>query len=389
MISCALRGTRTGMLLVGALFTAGPQPGRAAAPAPVPATQMAIVQIGNGGPEVLRYQSVPVLEPGAGEVLIKVVAAAVNPIEWRSRTGSGPPPQAGVSSSSAPAGGGMGPGAGIQPGAAAGLPGPAVGAIPGSDVSGIVVRLGAGVTSLKLGDAVFAKLVPASSGLNGAYAQYAIAPANQALPKPTGQTFAEAAGLGTVGMTAMRTLDHAKVQAGQRVFINGIGGGIGSSAAQIARARGAYVLGTASARHHEYLKSIGVNEVIDYQKVKFDQVIKQPVDVVIETVSTETANQALNILKPGGQLVSIAGAATAELCTAKGVTCARLGGAVGRSNPELLAEIRQLAEAGKYRLNVDAKFPLQEAGAAQDRNHNVGTTGKVVLIVDPALADRK
>jgi len=334
-----------------------------ARPIAVPATQMAIVQTGNGGPEVLKLQSIPVLEPKAGEVLIKVVAAAINPIEWRNRVGGG--------------------GAGRPQGTPAGP------SVPGGDLAGVVVRLGEGVTSIKVGDAVFAKLGPGQPGLNGAYAQYAVAPANQVMPKPVGQTYAEASGLATVGMTAMRTLDHAKVSPGQRVFINGIGGGIGSSAAQIAKARGAYVLGTASARHHEYLKSIGVSDVIDYQKVQFDTVIKEPVDVVIETVSTETANQALNILKRGGQLVSIAGAASPELCAARGVTCARIGGAVGRSNTELLAEISRLAEAGQYRLNVDATFPLEQAGAAQDLNHNVGTTGKVVLIVDAALADKK
>lgn len=355
-------------LAATAALAAHGTPASAAARAPdVPTTQMAIVQTGNGGPEVLKYERIPVLEPGSGEVLIKVVAAAINPIEWRNRVGGG------------------GGGGGRQGGPAA----PPAASVPGGDLAGIVVRLGAGVTTLKVGDAVFAKLGPGQPGLNGAYAQYAVANATQVMPKPTGQTYAEASGLATVGMTAMRTLDHAGVAPGQRVFINGIGGGIGSSAAQIAQARGATVLGTASARHHAYLKSIGISEVIDYQKVKFDQVIKEPVDVVIETVSTETANQALNILKPGGQLVSIAGAASAELCAAKGVKCARIGGSVGRSNPELLAEITRLAEAGKYKLNVDATFPLEQAGAAQDLNHNVGTSGKVVLIVDAALANTR
>ncbi len=351
------------VLLAGAAFAAaGAERARAAETRSltVPDTQMAIVQTGNGGPEVLQYQRIPVLAPRAGEVLIKVVAAAINPIEWRNRTG-GPRPQGGAVAAS----------------------------VPGGDLAGIVVRLGEGVTNVKVGDAVFAKLGPGQPGLNGAYAQYAVAPANQVMPKPSGQTFSEACGLATVGMTAMRALDHAQLASGERVFINGIGGGIGSSAAQIARARGAQVLGTASGRHHEYLRSIGVSEVIDYQKEQFDKVINQPVDVVIETVSTETANQALNILKPGGRLVSIAGAASAELCSAKGVQCARIGGAVGRSNNELMSEISRLAEAGLYKLHVDATFPLEQAGAAQDLNHSVGTTGKVVLIVDPTLAGER
>lgn len=329
----------------------------------VPDSQMAIVQIGNGGPEVLHYQRIPVLQPGPGEVLIKVVAAAINPIEWRSREGQGRPP-AGGNTAQAPS-------------------------VPGGDIAGIVVQLGEGVNHLKPGDAVFAKLAFGQGGLNGAYAEYTVAPANQTNLKPADQTFAEASGLGTVGVTALRTIKHANVQAGQRVFINGIGGGIGSSAAQFALARGAYVLGTASARHHAYLKSIGVHEVINYREVAFDQVIEEPVDVVIETVSTETANQALNILKPGGNLVSIAGAADPSLCEAKGVNCSRIGGEFGWPNSQMLAEVAQLAHEGHYRLNVDSSFPLEQAGAAQDQNHNVGTTGKVVLIVDPELADQR
>lgn len=331
----------------------------------VPAMQMAIVQDGNGGPEVLKYQSIPVREPGEGEVLIKVVAAAINPIEWRIRENGGGRP-------------------GAPPGRT-----PTDPSVPGSDLAGIVVKLGAGVSNVKIGDAVFAKLAVGPSGLNGSYSQFAVASADQVIPKPSDQTFAEASGLATVGMTAMRTLDHANVGADQRVFINGIGGGIGSSAAQIALARGAYVLGTASGKHHPYLKSIGVDEVINYREIQFDEVITEPVDIVIETVGSETANQALNILKPGGQLVSIAGPADADLCAAKAVTCSRIGGNVGRSNADLLAEISQLAEAGLYKVNVDTTFPLQQAGAAQDLNHNVGTTGKIVLIVDADLAHTK
>lgn len=340
-------------------------------PLDVPPMQMAIVQVGTGGPEVLESQSVPVLDPGPGEVLIKVVAAAINPIDWRNRENDPRP---------------TGP-----RGAENRQPddGSAPRAIPGGDLSGIVVRLGEGVTNVAVGDAVFAKLAGGPGRLNGSYSEYAVAPADQTNLKPSDQTFAEASGLGTVGVTALRTIKHANVSEGQRVFINGIAGGIGSSAAQFALDRGAYVVGTASGGHHKYLNSIGVHEAINYREVQFDEVIEEPVDVVIETVSTATANQALNILKPGGQLVSIAGAADPELCEAKGVNCSRIGGEFGWPNSEMLAEVAQLAESGIYRLNVDTTFPLQEAGAAQDLNHNVGTRGKIVLIVDADLAFKK
>lgn len=346
----------------------------------IPTTQMAIVQNGNGGAEVLTLQEIPVLDPGANQVLIKVVAAGINPIERRFREGGG----GGAGGMGAPAGG---MGGGAMGGNAMG--GPAGASVPGGDLAGIVVKKGENVSNVEVGDAVFAKMPFGAGGLNGAYSQYAVTSDDQIAPKPSDQTYAEAAGIATVGMTAMRTLDHAQVKSGDRVFINGIGGGIGSSAAQIAMARGAYVLGTASAKHHDYLKSIGVTEAINYREVQFDEVITEPVDVAIETVSTATANQALNIIKPGGQLVSIAGAATQAHCEEKQVTCARIGGNVGRSNKELLAELYQLAEAGKYKLNVDSTFPLEQAGAAQDQNYNVGTTGKIVLIVDPNLANSK
>lgn len=361
----------------------------------IPSEQQAIVQAENGGPEVLQLQTIPVLEPGADEVLIKVVAAAVNPIDRRLREGGGAPPAAGTNVQSgmggAPAG--MGGAPVTMGGASAGMGGPLGAAsgprVPGMDMAGTVVQLGENVTHLSVGDAVFAKMAFGDPRLNGAFAEYAVVPANQAYPKPTDQTYAEAAGLGTVGVTALRTIWHADVQEGERVFINGIGGGIGSSAAQFAKERGAYVLGTASGRHANYLSQIGVDEHINYREVQFDEVITEPVDVVIETVGSTTANQALNIMTEGSRLVSISGPADAARCEEIGAQCSRIGGEFGWPNSEMLAEVARLAEAGAYRLNVDSVFPLAEAGAAQEQNYNVGTSGKVIVIVDADLAELK
>lgn len=359
----------------------------------IPVEQLAVVQTGNGGPEVLQLQTIPVLEPGEGEVLIKVVAAAVNPIDRRLREGGGGggapaggmggPPGGGMGApqgAGGPAGGGMG-----------GAPGGDVArtSVPAMDLAGIVVKLGEGVTSLSIGDAVFSKLAFGDTRLNGAFSEYAVAPANQTYAKPTDQTFAEASGLGTVGVTALRTIWAADVQEGERVFVNGIGGGIGSSAAQFAKERGAYVLGTASGRHADYLAKIGVDEHINYREVQFDEVITDPVDVVIETVGSETANQALNIMTEGSRLVSISGPADATRCEEIGATCSRIGGEFGWPNSEMLAEVARIAEAGAYRLNVDTVFALEEAGAAQEQNYNVGTSGKVVVVVDADLASQK
>ena len=343
----------------------------------VPDTQMAIVQIGTGE-DSFHYQSIPVLDPNPGEVLVKVVATAINPIERRNRVGGGRPP----------GGAGGGPG---QAGGGAPAPTEPRQTIPGGDFAGIVVKLGEGVSNVQVGDKIFSKVAIGGGGvdgLNGAYSEYVITLAEHTNLKPEDQTFAEASGLGTVGVTALRTIWHAEVKAGDRVFINGISGGIGSSAAQFAMERGAYVLGTASARHHEYLNSIGIDEVINYREVQFDEVVEEPVDVVIETVSTATANQALNILRSGGKLVSISGAADAGICEERGIDCSRIGGEFGWPNTLMLAEIGQLARDGHYRLNVDSTFPLEEAAAAQDLNFNVGTTGKIVLIVDEELANQ-
>jgi NADPH:quinone reductase-like Zn-dependent oxidoreductase len=330
-----------------------------------PKEQKAIVQTGNGGPEVLQLQTVPVLEPGPDQVLIKVYAAAVNPIDWKRREGMGRP---------APAGAAAAP----------------TSFIPGFDVAGVIEKTGSAVTQFKAGDAVFSMLGRVMvTGLNGGYSEYAIAPASNVIAKPKTLTYEQAAGLATTGMTGARTVLSAKVGKGQRVFIDGIAGGVGSAAAQIAKAQGAYVIGTASAKHHAYLKSIGVDEAIDYTQVKFEDAVKQPVDVVIETVGAETATRALKILKKGGILFSVAGSPSAEQCAAAGVNCAGPRGAEGLSEGGLLAQVAELAAAGKFKVNVDASFPLEQAAAAQEENRNGGTQGKIIIDVVAMEAKKK
>ena len=342
----------------------------------VPAQQMAIVQTGYGGAEVLSYQSIPVLEPAEGQVLVKVYAAAVNPIDWRNRQSIGMVA-------------GMGGPAVIEGMAATSV----LQRVPGLDFAGVVVKVGAGVVNVTVGSSVFAKI---SAGqivdLNGGYAHYALAPADKVVAKPSNLTYAEAAGLGTVGITALRAVNQAQVRAGQRVFINGIAGGIGSSAAQILKARGAYVLGTASTVHHAYLKSIGVDEVIDYRQVKFEAVIQPSVDVVIETVGVDTATRALNILKHGGTLTSVSGVPSVTQCSAAGVNCIAISGAAStgsQTEADLLLEVGRLAQSGQLKLHVDKTFLLQEAAAAQDKNHEGNTQGKIILIVDAIKANQK
>jgi NADPH:quinone reductase-like Zn-dependent oxidoreductase len=336
--------------------------------AATPAQMQAIVQSGMGGPEVLKLQTVPVLAPGPGQVLIKVYAAAVNPVDWGMRQ-----PRAGAA-----------PTIGMATAAR----------IPGFDVAGVIEQVGPGVTSHRVGDAVFSMIGRIrTDGLNGGYAEYVIAPEQNTVAKPATMTFAQAAGLGTVGMTAARTLSAAKVGPGTRLFVNGISGGVGSTVAQIAKARGAYVIGTASARHHDYLKALGVDEIIDYRSVAFETVVRD-VDAVIDTVNAEGATRAVKVVKRGGVLVSIAGNPPAADCSAAGIDCPGPGSmresdGKGGSEGDYLREAASVAASGKLAIHVDATFPLARAADAQEENRNGGTQGKIILIVDAGQADRK
>lgn len=320
----------------------------AAAQAPLPAQQQAVVQTGSGGPEVLQLQSVPVPQPGPGQVLIRVHAAAVNPGDWAQL---GRPPTAGGSDRS----------------------------VPGQDVSGVIVAVGDGVTDRRPGMGVFA--IVDRTGLNGAYAHYAVADVSATAPKPRNLSFAQAAGLGVVGVTALRVVDAAQVHAGKRVLILGVAGGVGSSVAQIAVARGATVLGTASARHAAYLRSIGVSSVIDYATGDVASRAGR-VDAVIDTVGGNEALEALDALAPGGRFVSIARAhVTPEQCAARHVQCLGSPGPAAHAPASVILQVARLAGDGELRVHVDSIYPLARAAEALRYNHQGHTEGKVILAV--------
>jgi NADPH:quinone reductase-like Zn-dependent oxidoreductase len=325
--------------------------------AATPKEQQAIVQTGNGGPEVLKLQTVAVLEPGVGQVLIRVYAAAVNPTDWKTRIGA--------------------------PGSAA-----VTGAIvPGGDVAGVIEKIGSGVDTLKVGDPVFAVISRSNGVLNGGYSQYAVAAIANVVPKPPGATYAEAAGLGIATITGVRAVDETKVSQGERVLITGVAGGVGSAAAQAAKARGAYVIGTATAQHNAYLKSIGVDEVIDYTQGKFEDKVKN-VDVVIDTVGSDTAERALTTIKKGGLYVSVAAHDLEDKCAAAGVNCMSRNAVPGQQKG-LYEEVSTLATTGKLKVKVEKTFPLAQAAQAQELGEQGHTEGKIVLIVNEAKANRK
>jgi NADPH:quinone reductase-like Zn-dependent oxidoreductase len=324
-----------------------------------PGEMEAIIQNGTGGPEVLSLQTVPVSEPRKGQALIRVYAAAVNPIDWKIRGGYGPPPPPGS--------------------------GPVV-RIPGTDVSGVIEKTGSEETSFKPGDPVVSMIGRTIPGLNGSYAQFVLAPVENITPKPANLTYAEASCLGTAAMTAARAIHMIKLTRGQRLLITGAAGGVGSSAVQIARAIGAHVTGIASSGHHPFLRAIGADEIIDYTSVRFEEQVKE-VDAVIDTIGKDTAVRAVSIVKKGGMFVTTVMRSGEEECAKAGVTFLSTGpGSGGLSEGELLREVTELAEAGKLKIHIDRTYPLEKAADAQNYNQAGHTEGKVVLIVDAIMA---
>lgn len=325
----------------------------------MPASQRAVVMSGAGGPEVLKPQSVPVPVPRKGQVLIRVYAAGVNPIDWKLRQD---PAYFGGTARNA--------------------------LIPGLDIAGVIEQVGPGSGAFKPGDKVFSTLdLSAESGLNGGYAHFVVVAADRVVAKPASMSFAEAAGIGVAGVTGTRAIIETRVAAGDRVLITGAAGGVGSAAVQLARARGAQVFGTASQRHGAYLRSLGVERVIDYTSGRFEEQIHD-VDVVIDTVGADTTARALKTLKPGGRFVSVAGEVSAQQCAQARVSCIedRAPGITLPSEGDMLRGVAALAAAGKYRVAIDRTFALEQAGAAQSYGEQGHTQGKIILIVDGALA---
>lgn len=284
-----------------------------------------------------QLQSVPNPEPQAGEVRIRVRAASVNPVDWKQTAHA--------------------------------APGTLV--IPGRDLAGVIDAVGDAVGPWKVGQAVIALAT------GGSYAEYAIASVKAVAPKPQRLSFDEAAGIPVVGETAWRALvTIANVQRGQRVLIQGGAGGVGSAAVQIAKARGAYVIATASPSHNELLRSLGADEIVDYHSVRAEEKLKD-IDVVLNTVDVDTGSRSVAVLKPGGILVSVGGASPTAQCAAAQIRCAVTGHATG----ETLTSLSELADEGKFRIHVDRTFPLAEAAQALELNRQGHTGGKIILEV--------
>ncbi|CCV15954.1 NADP-dependent oxidoreductase [Mesorhizobium sp. STM 4661] len=304
----------------------------------------AVVQNSVGGPDVLVIANRPDPIPQAGEVLVRIKAAGINPVDGAVRGGHypllGEPPF-----------------------------------ILGWDFSGTVEALGSGTTGLKIGDAVFG--MPRFPKQAAAYAELAAVPADEIAPKPEGIDHVHAAALPLAGLTAWQGLvRHGGLKQGQRVLIHAAAGGVGHLALQIAKARGAYVIATASPQKLDFVRSLGADEVVDYTKGDFVDSIGN-IDLVLETVGGDHAQRSLKVLKPGGVLVSLlnVGDAAKEEAKTRGIRVERMSVVPDRDG---LVELARLVDAKELAIHVAKAFPLEQAGAA---HAFLGTRpiGKVVL----------
>ncbi len=313
----------------------------------------AVAQDRFGGPEVLRVVDLPRPVPLPTEVLVRVRAAGVNPVDWKTRGGTG---------------------------MAAMFDKPPF--VLGWDVSGVVEEVGFGVTTFAVGDPVFG--MPWFPRPAGGFAEYVTAPARQFARKPSSVSHEVAAGVPLAALTAWQCLvDTAHVQPGQRVLIHAAAGGVGHLAVQIAHHLGAYVIGTASARHHDWLRSLGADELVDYTSTPFETVVA-PVDVVLDLVGdghNQTSLRSAEIVKPGGLLIAVPGGVSAELASVARTYGFRTSPFLVEPDGATLSAIAQMIEDGELHVEIAQIVPLADAARAHELGEPNHTRGKLVVSV--------
>ena len=299
-----------------------------------------------GGPEVLKMEEIEKPTPAADEVLIKVYATSVNPVDSKIRSGKNyqryknPMPMT-----------------------------------LGFDVSGTIEAVGNDVKTFKEGDEVYAR---PDLNRDGAYAEYVTMQANKVGFKPKSIDHDKAAAVPLVALTAWQGIfDHGKLKANQRILIHAAAGGVGTFAVQLAKWKGAYVIGTASEDNIEFLKELGADEVIDYKKQKFEEVVKD-IDVVFDLIGGDTQKNSVNVLKEGGILVSTLGIADNNLLAQKNIHGEAY---MAQSTPDQLNQIAQLIDEGKLKPVIAKVLPLEQAAEMQKESEAGHVRGKIVLKV--------
>lgn len=306
-----------------------------------------------GGPENFELADMPVPVPGPQQVLVKVIASSVNPVDYKIR---------------------------MYPGNWAGVPMPA---ILGYDAAGVVEALGPGVTHLKVGDEVFycAKI----HGRQGTYAEYHVEDAAIVVKKPSRLTFQEAASLPLAAMTAY---DHIvtfyQTKVGDTVLVHAGAGGVGAFAVQLAKAAGARVIATGRLANHELIKSLGADEVIDYQTTKFEDEVNRltggrGVDAAFDTVGGDTVVRSIRCVRPYGKLSSVV-SVEGSLSGMQSKNLTFYFGFMERT-PEKIEALRVLADRGLVRPLVDSVFPLEKVADAHRKIEAGGMKGKIVIAV--------
>jgi len=302
-----------------------------------------------GPPEVLAVEQVPEPSPIPTEVKVRVRNAGVNPVDLKTRAGKG---VAGV-----------------------------LGAPPlrlGWDVSGEVVETGGGVTRFAVGEEVFG--MPWFPREAGAYAEYVTAPSRHFAAKPRVLSHEEAAALPLAGLTAWQiVVDAIRLQPGDNLLIHGAAGGVGHLAIQIAKARGAHVIGTARAVQAEWLEGLGADVVIDYREQRFEELAGE-LDAVID-LTGQLGERSLPVLRPGGLLVSVPGGVPEELLAEAEESRRHVTGFLVEPDPVGLAGLDALVEAGKLQVHVDRVFELEQVAEAHRAAEDHHGGGKIVLRV--------
>lgn len=294
-----------------------------------------------GGPEVLRLEEVPRPEPGPGELLVRVRAAAVNPVDWKLREGY----------------------LGAQP-----LP-----FTPGSDFSGVVEALGPGAAGFREGEAVYGCL----PGSRGADAEYIAAPVETTALKPRTLDHTRAASLPLVSTAAWQALFEAgALQSGETVLILGASGGVGSIAVQLARSSGARVVGTASTENVERVLRLGAEQVIDYTRQKSLEDAVGGVDLCLDLVGGAFQTRAFNVIRRGGRLVSTVQPPDRGMLAARGLSGGMI---VARPHAAYLRAIAELVDSGRLKVSVAKVMPLERAAEAEELSRRQHVDGKIVL----------
>jgi NADPH:quinone reductase-like Zn-dependent oxidoreductase len=299
-----------------------------------------------GDRNVLKFEDSPIPGINSDDVLVRTVAASVNPVDWKIREGY------------------------LKEMIHYSMP-----LTLGWDVSGIITELGDNVTDFKVGDCVYSR---PDISRDGTYAEYVAIRASEIALKPTSITHSEAASLPLAGITAWEVLiTAAQISEGQKVLIHAGSGGVGSLAIQLAKSRGAYVIATTSAKNSELVASLGADEVIDYTTQDFTEVVKD-IDVVFDTLGGDIQTASWSVLKPGGILVSIVSPPSEEKAKELGVKSAFV---FIQPSAYILEQLAQLVDQGKIRPIIGAEFTLEDINKAHELSESGRAVGKIVLSV--------